>query len=66
MTMAQSTKVCAVCKTALTITTTNEYLGDPMHRICGPGSARQNTVVVKTHCGVCGIVYVNGGGVDPK
>jgi len=66
MTTEQSSKQCAVCRTPLTVTRTQEYLGDPRHRICGPGSISQNTTIVRTHCGACGILYINGGGVDPK
>lgn len=66
MTTEKSLKVCSVCAEPLTITKTQEYLGDPMHRICGPGSRNQNTTVVRTHCATCGLTYINGGGLEPK
>lgn len=66
MTTEKSLKVCSVCAEPLTITKTQEYLGDPMHRICGPGSRNQNTTVIRTHCGTCGLTYINGGGIEPK
>lgn len=64
MSDTKSNKLCAVCKTQLTVRTTTAYLGDPMHMICGPGSKNQMTKTVSTFCGDCGLIYVNGGGID--
>ncbi len=37
--------------------TERKYLGDPMHRIIGPGGRNQLTVVTVLYCPYCGIQY---------
>ena len=65
MTTEPSDKICVVCRVHLMVTTTQRYIGDPLHRIIGPGGANQMTTLMQTDCPKCGLLYVTGGGIKP-
>lgn len=54
----EPTGVCRVCGGEVVAKVTEEYHGDPMHRIIGPGARHQmRTVHHGWHCAGCGLKY---------
>lgn len=50
-------KPCAVCGTEIVREVRQEYRGDPMNLIIGPGSQNQMSTVIEMYCEPCGILY---------
>ena len=45
------------CKGTIIEEKNREYIGDPMHRIIGPGGKNQLSLIIKYYCSRCKIMY---------